>query len=91
MRKIQYTSNTERYIMNKSLPSVWNEPFPHSVTQPLRTEAAKRFRTLQLPETKAEWEKLRPALYRKAAEAMRLKIDRSTDFLKLHINRARLP
>ena len=85
MRKIQYTSNKERYIMSaedtktKTLPSVWNEPFPQSVTQPLRTEAAKRFRTLQLPETKEEWEKLRPELYRKTAEAMRLKIDRSSD------------
>ena len=61
----------------KSFPNVWNQAFPESVSQPLRQEAAKRFRKFQLPETPEEWAAVRPELYRKAAAAIRLKIDHS--------------
>ena len=59
----------------RRIPNVWSQVFPESVTQPLRLAAARRFRTFQLPETKEEWDKLRPELYRKTAEAIRLKVD----------------
>ena len=61
----------------KTLPKVWNQQFPESVLQPIQFEAAKRFRKFQLPTTLEEWEKVRPELYRKVAEAMRLKVDHS--------------
>ena len=61
----------------KTLPKVWNQQFPESVLQPIQFEAAKRYRKYQLPTTLEEWEKIRPELYRKAADAMRLKVDHS--------------
>ena len=60
---------------NKTLPDVWNQAFFESVTEPLNTEAKKRFRRFQLPETKEEWEVLRPQLYKKITDAIRLKVD----------------
>lgn len=61
----------------KTLPKVWNQPFPESVSEPLKLESKKRFRRFQLPETKEAWDKLRPQLYKKIADAIRLKVDHS--------------
>ena len=61
----------------KTLPKVWNQPFPESVSEPLKLESKKRFRKFQLPETKEAWDELRPQLYKKIADAIRLKVDHS--------------
>lgn len=54
-------------------PAVWNDPPDDTPLKRLRMEAEKRFRQFSLPETKEEWEELRPVLRERIAGAMRLK------------------
>ncbi len=59
------------------LPKVWNKNYSKYVINPLQLDAAKRAGIFQLPEDKAEWEKMRKTLYNNIASAMKLKVDHS--------------
>ena len=58
-----------------SLPKVWNKNYSNYVINPLQLDAAKRAGIFQLPEDKAEWEKMRKELYNNIVSAMKLKVD----------------
>ena len=73
-----------------SLPQVWNKNYSNYVINPLQLDAAKRTGIFQLPEDKAEWEKMRKELYNNIVSAMKLKVDHTlpldyeeTDSIKL--------
>ena len=57
------------------LPKVWNKNYSNYVINPLQLDAAKRAGIFQLPEDKAEWEKMRKELYNNIVSAMKLKVD----------------
>ena len=59
------------------VPKVWNKNYSKYVINPLQLDAAKRAGIFQLPEDKAEWEKMRKTLYNNIASAMKLKVDHS--------------
>ena len=58
-----------------SLPQVWNKNYSNYVINPLQLDAVKRAGIFQLPEDKAEWEKMRKELYNNIVSAMKLKVD----------------